>query len=312
MPTLKKFVVGSSILTVLATILLVWFGDGMPAEVSGLEAMSGVIAVILALAALFLFRTSAQMLDGFFRKVVLSQGKKKGLGVVPKLASLLLISFVGAAWFYFKLDYSTITVPFVGVFDIGPWYMLVFVFILLATSNSVNVTDGLDGLAGGLLVIAFGGFGVLAYMQGLFVLAAFCAVTVGAIAAFLWHNVPPALFYMGDTGALALGGTLGVIALLTDQVLLLPLLGFVFLIEMLSVILQLLSKRFRGGKKIFKAAPIHHHFEALEWGESKVTMRLWIIGACAALFGILIGLHGMPDSKKAAEAASIPAVNTLP
>jgi len=156
----------------------------------------------------------------------------------------------------------------------------------------VNVTDGLDGLAGGLLVIAFLSFSVIAYLSGNVVLAGFCTVTAGAIAAFLWHNVPPALFFMGDTGSLALGGMLGVIALMTDSILILPLVGFVFVIEMLSVIIQLTSKKYRGGKKVFKAAPIHHHFEALEWGESKVTMRLWIIGAFFAFLGILIGVLG--------------------
>lgn len=222
---------------------------------------------------------------------ILGLGKKKGMDVLPKISSLLLISLFGALWFYFKLGYDTITIPFYGQFYLGAWYIPLFLFVIVGTANAVNVTDGLDGLAGGLLVIAFGAFGVLAFLSGLSVLAAFCAVTAGAIAAFLWHNVPPALFYMGDTGALALGGVLGVIALMTDQVLLLPLIGFVFVIEMLSVIMQLTSKKLRGGKKIFKAAPIHHHFEALEWGESKVTMRLWIVGAFCAFLGILIGLQ---------------------
>jgi phospho-N-acetylmuramoyl-pentapeptide-transferase len=129
-------------------------------------------------------------------------------------------------------------------------------------------------------------------VQGLTVLAAFCAVTAGAVAAFLWHNVPPALFFMGDTGSMALGGTLGVIALMTDDVLVLPLIGIVFLIELLSVVIQLTSKRLRNGKKIFISAPIHHHFEALGWGESKVTMRLWIIGAFGGLLGIIVALGG--------------------
>lgn len=295
MPLLKRLVVVSGLLTVGAVVWLLWVGGGFPSTVSAMGTVGALAFVTLAVAMLFFFRTGATMLDAPFQRLIFSQGKKKGLGVFPKILSLLLISVVGAAWFYFKLDYSGIAVPFAGTFEIGPWYLLVFIFILLATSNSVNVTDGLDGLAGGLIIISFAGFGVLAYVQGLSVLAAFCAVTVGAVAAFLWHNVPPALFYMGDTGALALGGTLGVIALMTDQVLLLPLLGFVFLIEMLSVIVQLLSKKFRGGKKIFKAAPIHHHFEALEWGESKVTMRLWIVGAIAALFGILLGIYGVPS-----------------
>ena len=132
-----------------------------------------------------------------------------------------------------------------------------------------NITDGLDGLAGGLLVIAFTAFGVLAWVQELYVLAGFCAVVIAAVAAFLWNNVPPALFFMGDTGSVALGGTLAVIAMMIDQVLVLPLIGFIFVIEVLSVIIQLTSKRLRNGKKVFLSAPVHHHFEALEWGKAK-------------------------------------------
>lgn len=217
-------------------------------------------------------------------------GKKRGLDTLPKILSLLVISGLGALWFYFKLEYNGIHVPYVGDVTVGLWYIPIFMFIIVGTANAVNFTDGLDGLAGGLLAIAFGAFGVLAFLQGLYILAAFCAVCVGAIAAFLWHNVPPALFFMGDTGSLALGGTLGVIALMIDQVLVLPLIGFVFVVEMLSVIIQLTSKKLRGGKKIFRAAPIHHHFEALGWGESKVTMRLWIVGGFMAVLGILVAL----------------------
>ncbi len=219
-------------------------------------------------------------------------GKKRGLNALPKIAFLIVIAALGAYWFYFKLGYNSIHVPLLGDFAVGAWYIPIFMFIIIGTANAVNVTDGLDGLAGGLLAIAFGGFAILAYMQGLFVLAGFCAVCVGAIAAFLWHNVPPALFFMGDTGSLALGGTLGVIALMIDQVLVLPLIGFIFVIEMLSVIIQLTSKKLRGGKKVFRAAPIHHHFEALEWGESKVTMRFWIVGSFMAILGVIIGLAG--------------------
>ncbi|OGJ63231.1 phospho-N-acetylmuramoyl-pentapeptide-transferase [Candidatus Peribacteria bacterium RIFCSPHIGHO2_02_FULL_53_20] len=219
-------------------------------------------------------------------------GKKRGLDALPKIAALVLISTIGALWFYGKLGYNSIYIPFYGDAMIGAWYIPVFIFILVGTANAVNFTDGLDGLAGGLLVIAFGAFGMLAYLEGLAVLAAFCAVCVGAIAAFLWHNVPPALFFMGDTGSLALGGALAVIAMMIDQVLVLPFIGFVFVIEMLSVIIQLTSKKFRGGKKVFRAAPIHHHFEALNWGESKVTMRMWIVGAFSAVLGVIIGVFG--------------------
>lgn len=219
-------------------------------------------------------------------------GKKRGLDFLPKLLFLLLIAGAGAVWFWWKLQYDQIHVPFLGEWVVGWWYVPIFMFIIIGTANAVNFTDGLDGLAGGLLVIAFGAFGVLSFVQGLSVLAAFCAVAVGAIAAFLWYNVPPALFYMGDTGSLALGGTLGVIALMIDDVLVLPFVGLVFVIEMLSVIIQLTSKKLRGGKKVFYAAPIHHHFEALNWGESKVTMRLWIVGGFAAVLGMIIGIFG--------------------
>ncbi len=217
-------------------------------------------------------------------------GKKRGLNTLPKLLTLLLISLVGALWFYFKLEIDQLHIPYYGDVSLGLWYIPVFIFILVGTANAVNFTDGLDGLAGGLLVISFSAFGILAYIEGLLILSAFCAVCVGAIAAFLWHNVPPALFFMGDTGSLSLGGTLAVMAMMMDQALVLPLIGFVFVIEMLSVIIQLTSKKLRGGKKVFLSAPIHHHFEALQWGESKVTMRLWIIGAFMALLGIVVGI----------------------
>jgi len=227
--------------------------------------------------------------DDYFN--IVGKGKK-GIDWLPKLSLLLLISIVGALWFYLKLGISEVSIPFYGSLEVGVWYVPIFLFIMIGTANAVNVTDGLDGLASGLLVIAYGAFAILAYISGLYVLAAFCAVCVGAIAAFLWHNVPPALFFMGDTGSLALGGTLGLIALMTDMVLILPLIGAIFVIEMLSVIIQLTSKRLRGGKKVFLAAPIHHHLEALEWGESKVTMRLWIIGGFFAFFGVIIGIFG--------------------
>lgn len=223
---------------------------------------------------------------------IIGAGKKKGLDWLPKLITLLLISGGAALWFYFKLGYDQITIPFYGQMIVGAWYIPLFMLIIVGTSNAVNITDGLDGLAAGLLVIGFASFGVIAYMNNLDVLAAFCFVCVGAIAAFLWHNVPPALFFMGDTGSLALGGTLGVIAMMTDMMLILPFVGFVFLIEILSVIIQLTSKKYRGGKKVFRAAPIHHHFEALEWGESKVTMRMWIVGSFMAFLGVVLSMFG--------------------
>lgn len=224
-------------------------------------------------------------------------GKNKGLNALPKLIVLLFMSSLAAAWFYFRLGYVHVNIPFGSMMglpdmiDLGWMYVPFFILVVIGTANAVNVTDGLDGLAAGLLIIAFGAFALVAYLTGLYVLAAFCGVVAGALAAFLWHNIPPAIFFMGDTGSLALGGTLAVMAFMVNQVLILPLIGFVFVIEMLSVIIQLTSKRCLK-RKVFKSAPFHHHLEALNWGESKVTMRLWIVGAFMAFLGVLIGIYG--------------------
>ena len=216
-------------------------------------------------------------------------GKTKGLSAKFKLIWLTIFGGVGAYWFFEKLGFDSINVPYVGDIFIGWWYIPLFIFIILATANSVNLTDGLDGLASGLLILAFGAFGIIAFAQGLLILATFCAVIVGATSAFLWFNVPPALFYMGDTGSLSLGATLGVIAMLTDQVLILPFIGFIFVIETLSCIIQITSKKLFK-RKVFRIAPIHHHFEAKGWPESKVVMRFWIIGGFAASLGIILAL----------------------
>lgn len=219
-------------------------------------------------------------------------GKSKGINVKPKFFWLTLFASLGAWWFHFKLGYDQIHIPGIGDFFIGFWYIPLFIFIIIATANAVNITDGLDGLAGGLSIIAFISFAAIAYMQGLLLLSALCMVIVGATLAFLWFNIPPAKFYMGDTGSLALGATLGVIAMLTDSVLILPFIGFIFVIETLSVIIQLTSKKLFH-KKVFHIAPLHHHFEHLGWPETKVTMRFWMIGGIMAGFGLILGLVGM-------------------
>lgn len=212
-----------------------------------------------------------------------------GLKLKHRLLIYTLIAIAGAAWFYFKLDWTIFHVPFLGNFEISWWYIPVFIFVIVATSFSVNETDGLDGLAGGTLLIAFASYGIIAFAMGRYDLATFCGVIIGALLAFLWFNIPPARFYMGDTGAMSLGVTLGVIAMLTNSALLLPLIGLIFVIESLSVILQVLSKKIRK-KKIFISAPIHHHFQALGWPESKIVMRFWLISALGAILGIIIFL----------------------
>lgn len=222
-------------------------------------------------------------------------GAKKGMEALPKIALTFTFAVAGALWFSLRLEYSSIHLPGIGDFDIGLWYIPLFILVIVATANAVNFTDGLDGLAGGLLIIAYSVFVAVAYAKGHPFLAGFCGVIIGALLAFLWHNIPPAKFFMGDTGSFALGATLGVIAMMIDAVAILPLVGFIFVIEGASSLLQILSKKFRNGKKIFKVAPLHHHFEACGWTESQVVMRFWIIGALFAVIGLIIGLIGMGE-----------------
>ena len=219
-------------------------------------------------------------------------GGGKGIKARPKFLLLLLFSIVGAWWFYYKLDFSTIHIPSLGDFEIGIWYIPLFILVIVSSANAVNITDGLDGLAGGLLILAFLAFGGIAYAKGLLMLATFCGILIGTILAFLWNNVPPALFYMGDTGALAYGATLGVMAMMTNSLIVFLIIGAIFIVETLSVIIQLVSKKFFK-KKVFLVAPLHHHLEKKGWPESKITMRFWIIGAMFGLIGLIIGLIGM-------------------
>ena len=214
-------------------------------------------------------------------------GNGGGLNMKHRLLLYLAVALIGAYWFYFKLDWSVIHIPFFGNFEIGFWYVPIFAFIIVATSFSVNETDGLDGLAGGILMVAFSAYIFVAVSQGKPELAVFCSVIVGALLAFLWFNIHPARFFMGDTGSMALGVTLGVIAMLTNTMFLLPLFGFILVAESLSVIVQTASKKLRG-KKIFISTPIHHHFEAIGWPEPKITMRFWIISGVFALIGIAL------------------------
>lgn len=226
---------------------------------------------------------------------ITEKSAQKGLSARFKLWTLLGFALLGAAWFVFRLEWSTLHVPGIGDFDIGLWYFPLFIFIVVGVSNSVNLTDGLDGLAGGLLAIAYGVFAVISYFYGLPILAAFCMIVVAALLAFLWFNVPPASIYMGDTGSLALGATLGVIAMLTDAVFILAVVGFIFMMETVSVMLQLFWKK-HFKKKLFKIAPIHHHFEACGWSETQIVMRFWLLGGVCAVLGLLLGILGMGEN----------------
>ena len=212
-----------------------------------------------------------------------------GLRMSHRLLLYALVGAIGAWWFYAKLEFNSINIPFLGNLLLGWWYIPVFIFIIVATAFSANETDGLDGLAGGTFLIMFAAYGVIAFDQGRTDLVVFIAAIIGALVAFLWFNIYPAKFFMGDTGSMSFGVVLGVIAMLTNTPTLLIPIGVIFVIESLSVILQL-SSRYLRQKKIFRSTPIHHHFEALGWPESQVTMRFWMINAIGAIIGLIIFL----------------------
>jgi phospho-N-acetylmuramoyl-pentapeptide-transferase len=241
-----------------------------------------------------LFTLIAASLLGLADDLMQIFGKGKyiagGMSLKKRLLVVALIGLVGALWFYFKLDWTTIHVPGLGDLTINYWYIPLFVLVMLAVYSG-GIIDGLDGLAGGSFASIFAAFAGIALFLGQIDLAAFCASILGALLAFLWFNIPPARFYMTETGTMGLCATLTVIAFLTDSVLVLPIIGLLLVAESGSVILQLLSKRFRH-KKIWLSTPIHHHFEAKGWPHYKVTMRFWIIGAVMAIVGLSIRLLG--------------------
>jgi phospho-N-acetylmuramoyl-pentapeptide-transferase len=233
----------------------------------------------------------AAALAGLFDDVVdVRSNGKGGLRMKHRVLIYTLIALAGALWFFFKLDWDILHIPFWGNVAIGWWYIPVFMVVIISTAFSVNEIDGLDGLAGGTLLTAFAAYGVIAFAQGKYDLAAFCAVIIGALVAFLWFNIKPARFIMGDTGAMSLGITLGVIAMLTNQALLLPVIGFLFVVEALSFFIQVTSKKLRHGKKVFLSAPIHHHLEAIGWPEEKIVMRFWLISGITSVIGLILFL----------------------
>jgi phospho-N-acetylmuramoyl-pentapeptide-transferase len=304
------------------------FVNKLHAYKAGTPTMGGLIVwmsvIILVLASHFIFPFFAQLSDinfiarldffsrsqvwlplfalgtagilGLFDDIMSVQGwgKNKGGGMrfAMRFGWLIIIAAVGSWWFFYKLGWDIIHIPAVGDFSIGFWYIPLFIFVILFSAVSSNETDGLDGLNGGVLLMGFISFAVIAFTQNKIDLAAFCAAIAGALTAFIWFNIPPARFFMGDTGAVSLGATLGVVAMLTNSALVLFVIMFLYVLESSSAAIQLLSKKFFH-KKVFLAAPIHHHFEAKGWPEAKVTMRAWIFTMITALIGVLIAILGM-------------------
>lgn len=219
------------------------------------------------------------------------QGGIAGMRAKIKFGLHSLVALAGGWWFYAKLDVSSVNLGFVDL-RIGALVIVLFWFVVIATANAVNITDGLDGLAGGLLVSSFATYTIIAALQEKYYLAGFCLTVVGALLSYTWFNIYPARFFMGDVGSFALGTALGIIALQTDTIYVLPIIGIVYVAETGSVIINRTSRMLRNGKKVFKSSPIHHHFEASGWPETKVTMRFWILGQVAGVLGLMVYLLG--------------------
>lgn len=239
-----------------------------------------------------IFTLAVASLVGLVDDILVVKGWGKyiggGISFKKRLLIVVLIGLIGSIWFYQKLGWDVVFIPFIGDVSIGLWYIPLFIIVTVACWSG-GIIDGLDGLAGGTFASIFGAFTIIAFSAGKIDLATFCAVVAGSLLAFLWFNIPPARFYMGETGILGLTTVVAVVAFLTDSVYVLPIIGGLLVIEVLSVIIQLLSKKIRK-KKVFLSTPIHHHYEALGWPSYKVTMRAWIIGLVLAFVGVALRL----------------------
>ena len=210
----------------------------------------------------------------------------EGIRIRQKLLWQVAASLFIAYQIQTTYNVRALTVPFIGDVPIEPWIYIIFAaFTIVATTNGVNFTDGLDGLAGGTLIFAFVAYMIIALLSGQTNLAILCALLIGALLGFLWFNVHPAQVFMGDAGALAMGATLAVVSLITGQILLLPLIGIIFVVEVVSDVIQIGYYKMTH-KRVFKMAPLHNHFELSGWDEEKITMRFWIVGVLAAMLGV--------------------------
>jgi phospho-N-acetylmuramoyl-pentapeptide-transferase len=232
--------------------------------------------------------------------------RTKWLSARVKMVCLILFWIIWAFWFSSKLGYSSMNIPFLGNIELDTWltsieigemrfwlvYMIIFVIILISAANSVNITDGLDGLAGGLLFFQYAAYGFITYTQNLFILSALCFIIAWSLLAFLWFNIHPAQIFMGDVWSLSLWATLAVVAFMTDTVPAFIVMSGIFIFETISVIIQMTSKKLRNGKKIFRVAPFHHHLEAIGWQEETIVMRLWLVGIILTIIGMILAMIG--------------------
>ncbi len=214
-----------------------------------------------------------------------------GLSWRFKIAFTSVFALGAAIVLYEFIEVESINIPYVGSYGLGVFYIPLAALIIVATTSAVAVSDGLDGLVGGTTLIAFIAYGIIGFIQGQEFVATFAFIIAGANLGFVWYNAHPARVFMGDTGALALGSSLAVVALMTGQWLLLPLIGVIFVLEAGSNILQIGYFRLSGGKRLFRRAPFHHHLELVGWAETQVVTRFWMISVAAAMLGVALALE---------------------
>lgn len=272
--------------TVTAIAIILWLLGGLFGGIFSYLDFVSRAETYLPLAALVLAGTLG-FLDDWFNARKKGGAKGGGLRVKHKMIIYTALAALGAWWFYVRLGFDVIQVPFYGAFAIGWWYVPLFMLVLIASAFSANETDGLDGLLGGTSLFTIMALVAVAFSIGRYDLSVFGGALVGALLAFLWYNIYPARFFMGDTGSMAIGITIGTIAMLTNSALFLPLFAVILVFESLSVIIQVFSKKVFK-RKVFRSAPVHHHFEALGWPETQVTMRFWIVSAMASVLGLLL------------------------
>ncbi len=220
------------------------------------------------------------------------EGAKKEIFMdgIPRKWRTFIVALIGAAgayWFYYKLGMNSVIIPHFGQINLGIWFIPFFIITMLAVFSG-GVIDGVDGLSGGVMASIFSAYGGIAYFQNQIDIAAFCMVITASILAFLWFNIPPARFYMGETGMLGLTATLTTIAFLTNAVAVLPIIAFPLVVESASSIAQMIARKF--GKKVFKVAPLHNHLMAMGWSRERITMRFWVVSIFCAIVGMILAL----------------------
>jgi phospho-N-acetylmuramoyl-pentapeptide-transferase len=217
--------------------------------------------------------------------------KGGGLSLSTRLLFVTLLGLLGAWWFYAKLGMETVHIPFWGDLSLGIFFVPFFILFIIGIYSG-GIIDGVDGLSGGVFSAIYSAYAIIAYSNGQIDLAAYCAVVVGGLLAFLWFNIPPARFFNSETGTMALTTSLVVVAFLSQAVIPLLIIAFLLIATSASSIIQIASKKFRGGKKVFLVAPLHNHFQAKGWPASKVTMRYWVISMILAVLGVIVALVG--------------------